>query len=180
MKKIILSTSLLLTALLSHAAEVTPMHIVEKSSYQLGGLVSKLKIDPSYLTDVTTLTVTQDNSGFKVIMQSPSATPDIANKLEIPFDKTGKAGTAVATFTSRYSQGPIFALTNAAVFLDLGAEAIVDHLADSPDNIVVARTTQAVDLQKENSGVLMLVHLTDGRAYSIHMDNKGKVLSQGF
>ncbi len=180
MKNLFLSATLVLASLVTLAGEVTPLHVVEKVSYQIAGLVKKSKIDASYLTDITTLTVTKDETGFKVVLLSPSAEENNPNKLEVPFDLTAKAGTAVATFVSKSPQGPIFTGASVAVLLDLGAEAIVDHLSAAPENIEVARNTQAVDLQKEDTGVLMLIHLTDGRTYSIHMDNKGKVLSKGF
>ncbi len=180
MKQFILTIATALVSFSAMAKEVTPMLIVEKASYQIGGLVAKSKIDASYLTDITTLTVTPVEKGFKVVLLSPSADQNNPNSLEIPFDANGKAGTASANFVSKFPQGPIFNAANVATLLDLGAEAIVDHLSASPDNIVVARTTQAVDLQKEATGVLMLVHLTDGRTYSIHMNANGKVLSQGF
>lgn len=180
MKQLLISFAVALVGLTAAAREITPMHVVEKASYQVGGLVNKGKIDASYLTDITTLTVTKDAAGFKVVLLAPSADQNNPNKLEIPFDLNAKAGAAVSTFNSKYPQGPVFTAANVSTLLDLGAEAIVDHLSDSPDNIVIARTTQAVDLQKENAGVAMIVHLTDGRIYTIHMDGNGKVLSQGF
>lgn len=180
MKKLFMSAALVLLSLTSFAGEVTPLNVVEKVSYQIAGLVKKTKIDASYLTDITTLTVTKEANGYKVVLFAPSADQNNPNKLEVPFDLNAKAGTAVATFNSKYPQGPIFTGASVAVLLDLGAEAIVDHLSAAPENIEVARNTQAVDLQKEESGVLMLIHLTDGRAYGIHMDVKGKVLSKGF
>jgi len=181
MKQVFLFIAALsLTSIAAQAREITPLHVVEKVSYQIAGLVNKSKIDASYLTDITTLTVTKEANGFKVVLLSPSADEKNPNKLEVPFDLNAKAGTAVATFVSRSTQGPIFTVATVATLLDFGAEAIVDHLSEAPENIEVARNTQAVDLSKEATGVLFLIHLTDGRTYSIHMDAKGKVLSKGF
>ncbi len=180
MKKIFLTFAVSLLSIGAMAKEITPMHVVEKASYQISGLVTKGKIDASYLTDISTLTVSKDETGYKVIMQSPSADEKNPNRLEIPFDLNAKAGVATAQFNSKYPQGPVFTGANAAVLLDLGAEAIVDHLSAAADNIVIARTTIAVDLQKEATGVAMAAHLNDGRTYFIHMDENGQVLSQGF
>lgn len=180
MKNLILACALLIVSIQGLAREITPMHIVEKTSYQIGGLVNKGKIDASYLSDITTLTISKRSDGFDVTLLSPSADEKNPNLLTIPFDLNAKAGLASSTFYSKFPQGPIFTSASTAILLDLGAEAIVDHLSESPENIEVARNAQAVDLQKETTGVLMLIHLTDGRTYSIHMDPNGKVISKGF
>lgn len=181
MKKVFVSIAVVLASVVAFAGKViTPMHVVEKSSYQLAGLVSKGKIDASYLTDVTTVTVTQESGGFRVKMYSPSADESNPNTLEMTFDQAGKATSASANFVSRFPHGPLLDGANAATILDLGAEAIVDHLSESSDNVVVAQNVQSVEIQKEATGVLFLVNLNNGQTYSIHMDQDGKVISQGF
>lgn len=181
MKKVFVSVAVVLASVTAFAGKViTPMHIIEKSSYQLAGLVSKGKIDASYLTDVTAVTVTPEATGFRVTMYSPSADENNSNTLEMIFDTGAKATSASANFVSRFPHGPILDGANAATILDLGAEAIVDHLNESPDNMVVAQNVQSVEIQKESAGVLFLVNLNNGQTYSIHMDQDGKVLSQGF
>lgn len=183
MKRFFVSTATVLTMLAANSAfagKATPMNVVEKSSYQLSGLVSKGKIDASFLTDVTHLSITSDNTGFKVTMFSPSADTNTANTLTIVFDQNGKAVSYNANFASVYPAGPVFSHADAATILDLAAEAIVDHLSESPDNITVAEQAQTLELQPEGSGVLVLITLSSGHVYSIHMDQDAKVISQGF
>lgn len=179
MKKIILVT-LMALSINAFAGIVTPMHIVEKSAHNLTSLVNKGKIDPSYLTDVNSLSLTSDGVNTKVTMLALSADQNNPNKLEITYDPNGKATSANSSFVSRNPNGPLFTNADAGKLLDLGAEAVVDHLSESNDLVNVAQNAQAVTLENENSGVLMVIHLKDGQIYSIHMDAEGNVISQGF
>ncbi len=180
MKKFLVMTIVSVISAGAFAAGYTPMNIVEKSSYQLAGLVTKGKIDASFLTDVNHLTVSSDASGFHVQMTSPATTPDAVNTLDITFDTNGKATSFSSNFVARFSQGPIFEKTNAATILDLCAEAFVDHLSESQDNLFVAQNVESIDLGVEQGGFLILVHLKNAQVYQVHMDATGKVISKGF
>ena len=180
MKKVFVAAVLSLVSLSAFAGKMTPMHAVEKSSYQLGGLVNKGKVDASFLTDVTSLTIASDSSGFKVTMYSPSSDNNKPNTLDLSFDTSGKVTSFNANFVSRSPQGPIFTKATVATLLDLGAEAIVDHLGESADNVTVAQNAKAIDLSKVGDEILLEISLTNGQVFNIRMDQDGKVLSQGF
>lgn len=180
MKKFVLATIMSLVSVSTFAATYTPMNIVEKASYQLSGLVTKGKVDASYLTDVNHVTVAQEANGFHIQLSAPSADTKTINTLDIAFDMNGKSTGFTANFVSRFPQSPIFTPTNAATILDLAAEAFVDHLSESPDNVMVAQNVESMDLSKEASGTLILVHLKQGQVYTVHMDPKGNIISKGF
>lgn len=180
MKKFILTAIISLASASAFAAQYTPMNIVEKASYQLSGLVTKGKVDASYLTDINHVSVVKTEAGFQIQLSSPSADANTVNTLDIAFDPNGKATGYAANFISAFPQGPIFSSTNSATILDLAAEAFVDHLSESPENVVVAENVSSMDLSTEESGVLILIHLLDGQVYTVHMDAQGNILSKGF
>lgn len=180
MKRFILTAIISLASASAFAAQYKPMNIVEKASYQLSGLVTKGKVDATYLTDVNHVTVSQSASGFQIQLSSPSADANSVNTLDIAFDLNGKATGYAANFVSAYPQGPVFSSANAATILDLAAEAFVDHLSESQDNVVVADNVRSMDLSTESSGVLIVIHLATGQDYTVHMDAQGNVLSKGF
>lgn len=180
MKAIVLGLITSVLALHAHAKTMTPMGIIEKTSYQISGLVNKGKIDKSYQTDVTLVTVQKTPQGFEVQASSPSADLQSPNLLNLSFDLSGKVVAFSSAFNSVNLQSPVFSSASAAELLDLGAEAFVDHLAESADYLTVAQNTEAVELVKNNAGVLLNVKLADGRIYHLQMDIQGKVLSRGF
>lgn len=180
MKKFILTAFISLASASAFAVQYTPMNIVEKASYQLSGLVNQGKVDASFATDVNHVTVTPKDSGFQIQLTSPSADENITNTLDISFDVNGKVTGYAVNFVSASAHGPIFSPTDAATILDLGAEAFVDHLSESQDNVFVAENVRSMDLSKENTGVLILIHLSAGQVYTVHMDAQGNILSKGF
>ncbi|GIL17941.1 MAG: hypothetical protein FMNOHCHN_03605 [Ignavibacteriaceae bacterium] len=162
------------------AKAITPMHVVEKASYQIDALVKKQKIDQSFLTDINQVTVVQTANGFMVQLFAPSAQGQDMNLLQLGFDSTARATTANVHFVGASSQSPIFNQISVAEILDLGAEAFVDRLSESEENVVVAENVTAIQLLKAADGVVLKINLKDSRVYTVNMDNQGNVVSKGF
>lgn len=179
MKKILLSAVVLLAAQMGFAKTLTPMQVVEKSAYALSSLVNRNAIDHSYLTDVMTLTVKSDAGAFIVEMRSPTDTAAF-NSLTLNLDAQGRLKGFKDAFVARYSRGPVFSKADASVIIDLGAEAVVDHVAESADLVVVSEKAIAVQISVQTQGPLFQITLNDGRIYKIQMDADANVLSKGF
>lgn len=179
MKNILLSVVVLLTAQMGFAKTLTHMQVIEKSAYALSSLVNRNAIDHSYLTDVMTLTVKPDAGGFTVEMRSPTDSAAF-NSLVLTLDTQGKLKGFKDAFVARYSRGPVFAKADASVIIDLGAEAVVDHVSESADLVVVSEKATAVQISVQAQGPLFQISLNDGRVYKIQMDADANVLSKGF
>lgn len=179
MKNLGLSIAMVLVGLSSAMADVSPMKVVEKSSYQLKSLVNKKQIDASYLNSITAVSVVSTDAGYSVELSSPSASPNQYNTVTMTFDKKGAPTGNSSHFISAPAQ-PIFTTVDSSTIIDYGAEAVVDHLADSADLVVVANTTKIVHYDPTAQGILISVTLTDGRIFSIEMDQKANVVSKGF
>jgi hypothetical protein len=162
------------------ATKYTPMHIVEKSSYQIDSLIKKHKIDPSFLTDVTDVTVKENNSEFVVQLTSPSSQENQVNTLDMVFGADAKLKSFTTQFYDLAKTSPILTGINVAQVLDLGAEAFVDHLHESQENVLIAETVQHIKLEKVENGVTLRIKLKDDRIYSITLNNEGNIISRGF
>ena len=174
---------LVITAAVSlgaHARTFEAMNYVEKSSYALQRLVNQHQVDASYLTDVDSAKVSVSSSGATVVLSSPSAMAGQKNSLTLVFDTRGTMTANTNDFKSAQTSGPLFSPANSATILDLGAEAVVDHLAQSADLPVVSKTAQTVELAREGTGVHLRSGLADGRIYHIMMDTRARVISKGF
>jgi hypothetical protein len=162
------------------AKTLVAMNYVEKSAYALQRLVNQNHVDPSFLTDVNAERIAVTNLGAQIELQSPSADPNMVNTITLNFDAKGTLTSFTTNFVSKDPQGPLFSPVNAATILDLGAEAVVDHLAESADLPVVARDAQGLSIAKEGSGFHIRILLNDGRTYNILMDDQANVVSKGF
>ncbi|MGZ3787877.1 MAG: hypothetical protein ACXVLQ_05105 [Bacteriovorax sp.] len=162
------------------AAATTPMNAVEETSHIIDKYAKAGKIDASFLTNVTTVTVQAISTGLQTVAYAPSANSSQANTVTISFDLQGRVKTVAQNFISAYPQGPIFIAADSATLFDLGSEAVVDHLADNADLPVVAKNASTVQLTAGANSVVMKIQLTSGKVYNITMDQNGKVLSQGF
>lgn len=162
------------------AKTMAPMNFVEKSSYALQKLVNQHRIDASFLTDVSAEKINASASGAVIELDSPSANPQVMNTLTLTFDASGTLTSYNADFKSVSAASPIFHPTNAGTILDLGAEAVVDHLNESPDLPVVAATAQALTIDNEGTGFHIRILLQDGRTYNILMDDQANVVGKGF
>jgi hypothetical protein len=162
------------------AAATTPMNAVEETSHVLDKYTKAQKIDASFLTNVTTITVQATATGLQTIAYAPSANANQANTVTISFDLKGRVTAVNQNFISAYPQGAIFVAADAATLFDLGAEAVVDHLADSADLLVVAQTASVVQLTAGANSIVMKIQLTSGKIYNINMDQNGNVISKGF
>lgn len=172
--------ALFLASTATSARTLTAMNFVEKSSYSLQRLVARKQADPSFMTDVSELTVNVTANGAVIEMKSPSAQVNEFNTLTMQFDPAGALTNFAVDFKSMDHSGPLFTPTNAATIIDLSAEAVVDHLSESPDLPIVAQTARQVILAKESSGIHVRIVLSDSRIYNIFMDAQGKVISKGF
>lgn len=179
MKRLLIFCAALLSSQ-AFAKVMTPMNFVEKSSYALQKLVNQHHIDPSFLTDVSAGKINASAAGAVIELDSPSATPQVMNTLTLTFDANGSLVSYNANFKSVSPMSPIFHPTNAGTILDLGAEAVVDHLKESSDLPVVAETAEALTIDKEGAGFHIRIYLKDGRTYNIIMDDQANVLSKGF
>ena len=184
MKSLILIASALLS-FASFAQEVnnlaiSPVKAIEKSSYALDKLAQKKQIDPSYLTDIMTVTIEVVNSQYVLTMLAPSNDINNNNKLVMILDGSGKMVSATPTFIGKNEKSPIFSKISVATILDLGAETIVDHLSESTDMPVVAKTTKFLQIEATTSGPLLHFNLNDSRVYHVQMDNNGTVTKKGF
>lgn len=180
MIKTILSATALLLTTSAWAKTVTAMHYVEKSSYSLQRLVNQHQIDASFLTDVNVVKVDASSTGAVVELQSPAATSPELNTLSLTFDAHGTLVSFATDFKSPGIGGPLFTPTNSATIIDLGAEAVVDHLTESPDLPIVAQSASSLTFSKEDGGLHLRILLQDRRTYHIMMDDKANVLSKGF
>jgi hypothetical protein len=181
MKKILLT---LVVGFLSctgfSVGKMTPMHMVEKSSYQISSLIKKNKIDASFLTDISDLSVKEINGEFLVGIISPSNQQNIVNALDLVLGLDGKLKSFSTHFNGVSGVSPILTGINAAQVLDLGAEAFVDHLAESQENVLVAETVTHIKIEKVESGAALRILLSDNRIYSLILNNNGEVVSRGF
>lgn len=176
--------ALLFTSLIAITAQAaTPplaMNFAEKASHKLVTLAGRNAIDQSFLTDVTRATIAADANGAVIELMSPAVNPNEFNKVTLNFDATGNFLNFTTDFKGVNAASPIFKQANAATLIDLGAEAVVDHLADSADLPVVNENARTLALDTEGTGVHLRIGLNDGRTYSIMMDMTGVVISQGF
>lgn len=162
------------------AAATTPMNAVEEVSHIIDKYSKAGKIDASYLTNVTTITVASTPTGLQAVAYAPSADANQANTLTIAFDLKGRIASVNQNFISAYPKGAIFVAADSATLFDLGAEAIVDHLNDNSDLPVVAQTASMVQLTGGINSIVMKIQLTSGKVYNINLDQNGNVLSKGF
>jgi hypothetical protein len=179
MKSILAIVSILIFNQLASAA-ITPMHVIEKASYQIASLVKKNKINSSFLTDITTVTIAAANNEFNLHLTSPTNQVDVSNTLDLVMSADAKFKSFATQFVGVSSQSPILNGITTAVALDLGAEAFVDHLHESQENVLVAEHVQSIDLMKIEGGVNLKIHLADARIYSITLNNNGDVIARGF
>lgn len=173
-----LTTTILSTAV--WAAPLSPMGMIERASHQVINLAKKNSIDRSYLSDVNTAAVKKTAQGWEVTLTSPSADAAVVNTLVVQFDAKGKAAGFSTKFTSVSAESPLYRQANAGELMDLGSEAIVDHLNESADIVRVSDTTERIELKTETDGVLLLAYLTTGEVYKIKMDFMANVISKGF
>ncbi len=178
MKKLIALVTLGLSLNLFAAAS-TPMNAVEETAHIIDKYAKAGKIDASFLTNVTTISVQSTGTGLQTIAYAPSANPSQANTVTISFDANGRVKAVGQNFVSAYPR-PIFIAADAATLLDLGAEAIVDHLADNADLPVVAQSAAMVQLTAGANSIVMKIQLSSGKIYNVNMDQNGNVLSKGF
>jgi len=162
------------------AAAALPMNVVEETTHVLIKNVKARKIDASFLTNVLNITIQSTSTGFETIASAPSANDAQPNTVTIEFDLQGKAKTVKQNFVSAYPKAPIFVAADAATLFDLGAEAVVDHLAENADLPEVAKTAISVKLMGKTNGADMKIQLSSGKIYNISMDQNGNVLSQGY
>lgn len=179
MKKLIALFALALSLNL-FAAATTPMNAVEETSHIIDKYSKSGKIDASFLHNVTTITIQSTTTGLVAVAYAPSASSTQANTVTVGFDLQGRVKTVNQNFISAYPQGPIFIAADAATLIDLGAEAIVDHLADNADLPNVAKNANMIQLTGGQNSIVMKIQLTNGQVYNVVMDQNGNVLSKGF
>lgn len=179
MKKLLIIFSVLILGQMALAA-LTPMHIIEKSSYQIKNLVKKNKINASFLSDITDVTVTATNGEYQLHMTSPSSQQSINNYLDMVMGSDAKLKSFTTQFNSPSAQSPILTAITTAQVLDLGAEAFVDHLHESQENVLIAENVKQIQLVKVEGGVTLKIHLVDTRIYTITLNNNGDVVARGF
>lgn len=165
------------------ARPVVAMDAIESVGHAIVAGLKKKSIDPLFGTDISKLNISATADGYAVEVQAPSADPSNPNKLSMTFDAAAKLKSLNQTLVSKSSGGSLFTTVNAGTIIDFAAEAIVDHLLDTPANPDLAPvSTQVVseELTLEASGPRVRVNLKDGRAYMIQMDSNANVVSQGF
>jgi hypothetical protein len=163
------------------AAATTPMNAVEETAHLVDKYAKSGKIDPSFLNNVTTVTVQATATGLQTVAYAPSADATRANTIVITFDANGRLASVNQNFVSAYPQGAIFSAADAATLLDLGSEAIVDHLADDASLVTVAQTATMVQLTSGGANTVVLkIQLASGKVYNVNMDQNGNVISKGF
>ena len=186
MKNIGLALTILTMAMTSMAAPKRPvvtMDAVESTAHAIIAGLKKKQIDPLFGTDITGLTISSSKDGYAVEVIAPSADQNAPNKLSLTFDLAAKLTSVKQTVVSKNPNGALFTSLDAGTIMDYGAEAVVDHLLDTPTNPDLAPVSQTVvseDLTLEANGPRVKVHLNDGRTYIIQMDKEGNVLTQGF
>ena len=163
------------------AAATTPMTAVEETAHLVDKYAKAGKIDSSYLNNITSIVVQSTPAGLQTIAYAPSANSAEANNIVISFDLQGRAKSLKQNFISAYPQGPIFVAADAATLFDLGAESVVDHLADNADLPNVNETATMVELTSDGANtVVMKIQLLSGKIYLVKMDQNGNVLAKGF
>lgn len=164
----------------SATAMISPVKAVEKASYSLDKLVQKKQINPVFLTDIMTVSISAENNQYILTMLAPSNDVNNTNNLILTLDGAGKLLSFTTRFVGVSPSSPIFKNIGMGEILDLGAEAIVDHLSESADLPVVAKTTQFIQITPETKGPLLQFNLEDKRIYKVQMQNDGKIVSKGF
>jgi hypothetical protein len=163
------------------AAGTAPMNAVEETAHIVDKYAKAGKIDASFLNNVTTVTVQATATGLQTVAYAPSADAAKANTVVVSFDVKGRVTAVNQNFVSAYPKGPIFVAADAATLIDLGSEAVVDHLADNATLPIVAQTATMVQLSSSGANsVVLKIQLSSGKIYNINMDQNGNVLSQGF
>ena len=177
--KTIITLITLAISLNLYAGGTTPMNAVEETAHIIDKYAKAGKIDASFLTNVTTITILGTAAGLQTTAYAPSANPNQANTLTITFDLQGRVKTVNQNFISAYPT-PVFTAADAATLLDFGAEAIVDHLNDNADIPTVAKLATMVQLTAGTNSIIMKIQLSSGPVYNISLDQNGNVLGQGF
>lgn len=162
-----------------YGGTLTPMHIVEKSAYQLAGLVKQGKIDSSYLTNVDTLSIEVTSQGYTIHLTSPSDQKNKFNELSLAFAANGKLLQVDDKFVSA---GPdkTFTTTDSSTLIDLTAEAFVDHLTEDPNNPIVAENVNNIIMAPVAGGINVQITLIDSRIYVLEMDTLGQITHKYF
>ncbi len=183
LKKALLA-SIVITSGSAAKAAVTPMNLVEKSSYRLTSLVQKGTV-PTYMStdlaevQINSVTLVDGRPGTAIVLLTHSNNPAEPNSVTVNFSADGKLVDSTTHIVGQGNPAPIFVRPDGAKLLDLAAEAVVDHLSEDAALPVVARDAQLIDVSKE-SGALFAIHLKDGRVYKIHLGLDGKFISRGF
>lgn len=183
MKSIIAKTLIVTATLvlgLNAYSQVTNMHVVESTTHAIASLAKKNSIDKSFVSDSMTVVIEKTATGYVTQVLAPSADAKQFNTISMTFDLTGKLTGSKSNFVSVNAASPIFTKLTAAKLLDLGAEAIVDHLADNAEIPVVSENAKSMQMTKLPVGQKVEITLNDGRVYTINMDAAGVVVSKGF
>jgi hypothetical protein len=170
-------------------AAVTPMNIAEKSSYRLAAMIKRGSVPKAMATDLAAVRIDDTQlpsgaKGYQVVMMSPSNDPQAPNTVTILFGLDGKAVSEQINYIASSGQGPVFSQADGATLLDLGSEAIVDHLSEDAALPQVASLANEIVLTKamtqQGDVAVFDIHMKDGHVYRIVMDLDGNVLQKGF
>lgn len=178
--KTLITLVTILAATTVSAKTMTAMNYVEKSAYAIQRLTQQNKINALFLTDTSQESVAVRADGATLELRAIAGTGQLDNVLIFEFDSSGNLSSYKEVVDSRNSASPIFSNLNAATILDLGAEAVVDHLGESADLPVVASAARGVTINKDGGGYKFAISIADGRTYTIQMDEQGNIVGQGF
>jgi hypothetical protein len=189
MKQMLTTTLSVLLTLPALASGTAPMNIAERSAYRLESLISKGSVPKEMASDLSSVQIstTQIKSGvigYQAVLSSPSNDSAHPNTVTLLFGLDGKPVSESVNFTQASSSGPMFTQATGATLLDLGAEAIVDHLAEDPSLVQVATLANLITLSRQSTAqgdsVQFNIHLNDGRIFQILMDLNGNLLGKSF